>query len=184
MHLSKHMDEKATACLPRESELEEGQTILPSNNGASDPIAPAYTPADTSLGEGSSALNPTQQRHILTASIREAFEGNRYASLDDFDILAMIGRDNFAKIFLAKAKIWQSLYALKTTRNDVLVENKEARHIKEERDALLIAAEERHPFIVHVKSTFQTETRIYTILEYLGGGDLMYHMQKGTHILC
>ena len=184
MRLSRHMDEIATAVSPRDCESEDDQITPSSNDSAADPLALFYTPAHTSQSLAPSASDSIQQRDILTALIREAFEGKRYASLDDFDILAMIGRENFAKIFLVKAKVSQILYALKSTRKDFIVENEEAGHIKEEKHALLTAAKERHPFIVQVKSAFQTETRICTILEYLGGGDLMHHTQKGTHILC
>ena len=183
MRLSRHMDEIATAVSPRDCESEDDQITPSSNDSAADPLALFYTPAHTSQSLAPSASDSIQQRDILTALIREAFEGKRYASLDDFDILAMIGRENFAKIFLVKAKVSQILYALKSTRKDFIVENEEAGHIKEEKHALLTAAKERHPFIVQVKSAFQTDTRIYTILEHLGGGDLMHHIQKGTHIL-
>ena len=103
MRLSRHMDEIATAVLPRDCEYEDDQIIPSSNDSAADPIAPAYTPAHTSQSLAPSASDCIQQGDTLTASIRKAFEGNRYASFNDFDILAMIGRENFAKIFLAKA---------------------------------------------------------------------------------
>ena len=43
----------------------------------------------------------------------------------------------------------------------------------------LVANKERHPFLLNLHACFQTETRVYFVMEYISGGDLMLHIQRG-----
>ena len=104
----------------------------------------------------------------------------RSANLGDFDFLATIRKDVFYEVLLAEAKVSKKLYAIKTRKKETVIENDEVNFVIAERKALLMATNESHPFVVRMYTTFQTETRLYFVLEYIQGGDLMLHAQRGT----
>lgn len=94
-----------------------------------------------------------------------------------FELLKVLGQGSFGKVFLVrkiKGKDTGHLYAMKVLKKATL-KVRDRQRTKMERDIL---AELEHPFIVRLYYAFQTEGKLYLILEFLRGGDLFSRLSK------
>lgn len=100
--------------------------------------------------------------------------------LDDFNFIAVLGRGNFGKVMLGRSYRTKKLCAVKVLKKDMIIENGEIASMQAEKKVFLIANRARHPFLINLHCCFQTANRIYFVMEYVSGGDLMWHVQKST----
>ncbi|XP_064564720.1 ribosomal protein S6 kinase alpha-2 isoform X3 [Zonotrichia leucophrys gambelii] len=110
----------------------------------------------------------------ISHHVKEGFEK---ADPSQFELLKVLGQGSYGKVFLVR-KIKGSdagqLYAMKVLKKATLKVRDRVRS-KMERDIL---AEVNHPFIVKLHYAFQTEGKLYLILDFLRGGDLFTRLSK------
>nr|XP_055125498.1 ribosomal protein S6 kinase alpha-2 isoform X4 [Symphalangus syndactylus] len=110
----------------------------------------------------------------ISHHVKEGFEK---ADPSQFELLKVLGQGSYGKVFLVrkvKGPDAGQLYAMKVLKKATLKVRDRVRS-KMERDIL---AEVNHPFIVKLHYAFQTEGKLYLILDFLRGGDLFTRLSK------
>ncbi|XP_015850328.1 ribosomal protein S6 kinase alpha-2 isoform X7 [Peromyscus maniculatus bairdii] len=164
---------------PMEIETTEEELSLdtePTPEDSTEEVKGDTTPsAETQPASSSSTEEEGIVKEIdISNHVKEGFEK---ADPSQFELLKVLGQGSYGKVFLVR-KVTGSdagqLYAMKVLKKATLKVRDRVRS-KMERDIL---AEVNHPFIVKLHYAFQTEGKLYLILDFLRGGDLFTRLSK------
>ena len=96
-------------------------------------------------------------------------------SLNDFKILKVIGKGTFGKVCLVEYKKTKELYAMKILKKDVLLEYNQVKCTLLEKKILQNL---NYTFLVGMVFCFQTQLRIYFVMNFIRGGELFQHLHN------
>lgn len=99
----------------------------------------------------------------------------RKIGVDDFDLLTTIGKGSFGKVIQVRKKDTGKIYAMKVLDKQHILEANEVEHTRSEKNILQMI---HHPFLVNLYYAFQTETKLYFILDFVNGGEMFFHLQR------
>jgi len=102
-------------------------------------------------------------------------QNNQKVGKDDFELLFVIGKGSFGKVMQVKKKDTGKIYAMKVLRKETIIQRKQVAHTRAEKAILQMI---QHPFIVTLHYAFQTEEKLYMVLDYINGGELFFHLKK------
>ena len=87
-----------------------------------------------------------------------------------FTKLKLIGRGGFGEVWLVKDSLSGQLFAMKVLSKADIVLKDQINNVRTERDILSRTA---NPWIVHLCASFQDQHKLFLLLDYIPGGDLM-----------
>jgi len=96
-------------------------------------------------------------------------------TINDFDMLKVLGKGTFGKVMLGREKASGQLFAIKILKKEVILEKDEVTHTLTENTVLQSTD---HPFLTGLKYSFQTKELLCFVLEYVNGGELFFHLSN------
>lgn len=113
--------------------------------------------------------------NILKTEQQQSNEDDGTVCLDDFDLLAVLGRGGFGKVMQVKHIPTGEIYAMKILKKTELRRRRQVERTQTERTIL---AAVRHPFIVCLYYAFQNPQKLYMVMDFVQGGDFFTLMRK------
>ncbi|KAJ1172871.1 hypothetical protein NDU88_004713 [Pleurodeles waltl] len=129
-------------------------------------------------------LEPFTQVELVSGRDNKGSAGNSLQSsqikteltLQDFKLLAVLGRGHFGKVLLSEYKRTGGLYAIKALKKGDIVARDEAESLMCEKRIFETVNSSQHPFLINLLACFQTVDHVCFVMEYTAGGDLMMHI--------
>jgi hypothetical protein len=83
-------------------------------------------------------------------------------NLNDFELLAVLGRGGFGKVMQVRKRDTGRIYAMKVLHKSNIIKRNQVEHTRTERNVLGRLV---HPFIVGLNYSFQTSEKLYFVLD-------------------
>lgn len=122
-------------------------------------------------------LNPGNETRPLDDDGKsgDGFADDSSIRPEDFEFLKVLGRGSFGKVMQVRKKDSGEVFAMKILKKSAIIARNQVEHTRAERQILQSL---QHPFLMHLRYAFQTEGKLYFVLDYYRGGELFFHLKK------
>jgi hypothetical protein len=120
-------------------------------------------------------INIPKQRTNRTSTLYSKKKDIKEVQLEDFKLMKVLGRGAFGKVCLVEFSKNKELYAMKSLKKDILLDQDQIENTLLEKKILESLD---HPFLCCLEFCFQTEDRIYFVMPFFNGGELFQHLKK------
>ncbi|XP_051507657.1 protein kinase C eta type-like isoform X1 [Myxocyprinus asiaticus] len=119
--------------------------------------------------------------HSRTLSVRgdrgeSKQEPSRKLGISNFTLLQVLGKGSFGKVMLVRLNCSDWVFAVKVLKKDIILQDDDVECTMTEKRVLSLASS--HPYLTQLYCCFQTPERLFFVMEFVNGGDLMFHIQK------
>eukprot|EP00759_Apiculatamorpha_spiralis_P040312 PhF_6_TR38931/c0_g1_i1/m.58243 len=94
---------------------------------------------------------------------------------EDFEVLRLLGKGSFAKVVLVRYKLDNKIFAMKVVQKAGLVESSRVQDVFTEKNILRRST---HPFLLKLHYTFQSESKLFFVMDFMQGGDMDTYLNK------
>ncbi|XP_063087415.1 protein kinase C iota type-like [Cavia porcellus] len=146
----------------------------------SEPVIPGNPPPRVSeqAHAGSSRHPPSVHgseqgtKHIEFTNAQENDQASPALGLEHFHLLRVIGRGSYSKILLVQLRNTDQTFAMKVVKKGRIHSH------RAETERRVLQQVVHHPFLVGLHAYLETQSKIMFVLDYVSGGDIMFHLQR------
>jgi serine/threonine protein kinase len=140
----------------------------------SHPLAPSPHPPPA---QAQTTVTPLHGAPSASVSSAATLPAN--VSVSDFVLLETLGTGTFGKVRLCRHRATGRFYCMKILSKEKIVRMKQQEHVQNEKWVL---SQVSHPFIVRLYRTFQDDSYLYFLMEYISGGELFTCIRRSSRL--
>jgi serine/threonine protein kinase len=129
---------------------------------------------DNNTTNNNNNTNNSNNNNNSNTNNSNKLEIETHLDINEFIVKTKLGKGSFGQVYLVEHKNTGKNYAMKILEKTKIKENDLIENSKIER---IILSKLSFPFIVDLKYSFQSTTKLYLVTEYVSGGDL-YELLK------
>ena len=121
-----------------------------------------------------SFINNNVDQEILESQVAQNLTSGAI-TLDSFELLRVVGRGSYGKVLQVRKKDTGEILAMKVLHKAIVVNRSQVEHIQAER-AILESID--HPFLIRLRFAFQTDSKLFMIMQFMRGGEVFHHLKS------